>query len=373
MRKHPEFALTMYQSQFDQEYVEKWDQQVPGREKTLFYTWMSCVVNIMNPKIVDAAIGEILNSASMFGWRGARYDDHYSLWGHPESPVSTKNMERIFELGKQAKPGFAWGFNYLVSATPFAWPKGKDPGAPWKLTHADASLLADPPNPRKGAMPSPYPEFAVACGNGGYIMNEEARSAGAGTYTNYAQLLTYEARLTRCLGGHYGPIPFDAGAKSAFDSIYPDILRAASRSHTYGQIRGGPEMLRFITRYSAFIYGADLEPIADPEPLLTIAAQPGVWWHNYCYMYKHGDARKVLVHMLSVPRNDKIFDNKAGEVSKVHGCSVSYAGPEKVVKAWELSPFIEGFCRELPIGGQSVKPSDFHLWTLIVLELGDRP
>jgi hypothetical protein len=376
MRKHPDFALTMYQAQFDQELVEKWDQQVPGKEKTIFYAWLSCVVNIAQPKIVDAAINEILSSAQMFGWRGARYDDHYSLWGQPESEVSTRNMERIFALGKQRDPGFVWGFNYLTSATPFGWPRGGEPAPPWKQAAKDAALPADPANPRQGAMPATYPEFAVACRNGGYIMNEEARGAwqgsgGAGTYTHYAQLLTYEARLTRGLGGHYGPIPFDPGAHSAFDAIYPDLLRCASRSHTYGQVRGGVEMLRFLTRYSALLYGTSLEPIADPEPLLRVEAQPGVWWHNYCYRYQDGAAKKVVVHLLAVPRSDRIFGNKDGEVSRVRGCSVTYAGPEAVVKAYELSPFLEGFCRELPVTGKSVQPSDFQLWTMVVLELGD--
>lgn len=379
MRKHPEFALTGFQAQFDQEYVEKWDKQIPGQEKTIFYTWMSCVVDITRPKIVDAAINEILDSSKMFGWRGARYDDHYSLWGQPSADLSTKNMERIFALSKERNPKFVWGFNYLVSATPFAWPSGKSLGEPWKQGHKDASLPAEPPNPRKGAMPTVYPEFVVACKNGGFIMNEEARGAwqgpaqagGIGSYTYYAQLVTYEARLARSLGGHYGPIPFDQGAKSQFDSIYPDLLRLAARSHTYGQIRGGTEMLRFVTRYSGLIYGAALEPAADPDALLTVSADPGVWWHNYCYTYKDGETKKIVLHLLSPPKNDRIYANKDGEVAKVHGCSITYAGPEKVTKAYELSPFIEGFSRELPVKGKSVNPSDFYLWKTIVLELGE--
>ena len=137
------------------------------------------MLNITQPKLVDAAINEILDSAEMFGWRGARYDDHYTLWGQPAAELSTANMQRIFDLGKQRNPKFVWGFNYLVNAMPFAWPTGRDVGPPWKQGHKDASLLADPPNPRQGAMPEPYPEFAVACKNGGYIMNEEARGAVA--------------------------------------------------------------------------------------------------------------------------------------------------------------------------------------------------
>ena len=64
-------------------------------------------------------------------------------------------------------------------------------------------------------------------------------------------------------------------------------------------------MLKFITRYSAFIYGVGLEPIVDPEPVLTVSADPGVWWHNYCYKYADAGSKKVVVHMLGVPRNDK--------------------------------------------------------------------
>jgi hypothetical protein len=220
-------------------------------------------------------------------------------------------------------------------------------------------------------MPDPYPEFAVACKNGGYIMNEEARGAwqNRGTYSNYAQLVTYEARLTRGLGGHYGPIPFDPAAKSAFDAIYPDLLRAAARSHTYGAIHGGRAMVQFLTRYSGFVYGTGLEPIPDPEGVLTVTAEPGVWWHNYCYTYQDGGSKKLVVHLLSVPRKDAIFQNTDGEVSKTRSCTVTYTGAGQVTKAWELSPFVEGFQRDAPVDGKNVKVSDFYLWKIVVLEL----
>ena len=370
-RKHPEFNLSQFQSQFDQEYVEKWDRQVPGKDKTILYTWMSCVLDITQPKLVDRAINEILDSSEMFGWRGARYDDHYSLWGQPAAELSTKNMERIFELGQKRNPSFVWGFNYLGTWLPFGWPAGKAPGPAWKQGNGG---IPDLPNPRVGPMPQAYPEFAVACKHDGFLMNEEARGANQnpGTYSNYAQLLTYESRLTRSLGGHYGPIPFDTSAKSPFDAIFPDILRAASRSHTYGPVRGDTEMVQFLTRYSAFIYGTGLEPIVDPEPVLSVSAEQPLWWHNYCYTYTDGPAKKIVVHLLGAPRNDRISANRDGQISRIHA-SVHYLGPEKVAKAYELSPFIPSFQREVPVTAQSAKPTDFYLWTVLVLELGDRP
>jgi hypothetical protein len=133
-------------------------------------------------------------------------------------------------------------------------------------------------------------------------------------------------------------------------------------------------MLRFVTRYSAFIYGTDLQPIIDPETVLKVETTPGgagVWWHNYCYNYVHNGSKKVVVHLLGSPQNDRIFENKTGEVRKVKTCRVTYNGPEKVVKAYELSPFVEGERRELTVDGQSVKTSDFYLWDMVVLELGN--
>jgi len=376
-RRNPRFGVGHLQCQFDQEYVRNWDKQTPGEgeEDTCFYTWLSVVVNITIPELVDICINEILDSAEMFGWRGARYDDHYTYWGRRDHELSTRNMERIFEIGRERNPGFVWGFNYLAHWVPFAYHGQKYEGAPWKQRHKDPELLPDP-LPTWKELPEVPGEFVVACKNGGYIMNEEARGAWSEgewrrTYTNYARLLTHEARLVRALGGHYGPIPFDPQPRSAFDAIFPDILRGASRSHTYGQIRGGVDMLRFMTRYSAFVYGTALEPIMDPEPLLTVSADPGVWWHNYCYFFGDGPDRKVVVHLLSVPRNDKIGENLDGEVSKVHDVSVTYTGSESVGNAYELSPFIEGFCREIPVNGKAARPSDFYLWTVVVLELGD--
>jgi len=358
--------------------VAKWDTQIPGRQDTIFYTWMSAVVNITYPEVVDIAVNEILDSAEMFGWRGARYDDHYTYWGGRDHEISTRNMKRIFDLGRKRNPKFVWGFNYLVSHIKFSWPSGLDPGGPWRQKHADPGLLPDPVNPRKGKMPAVPGEFAVACRNGGYIMNEEARGAWRKSYgsvkynqsyTHYAQLLTYEARLTRGLGGHYGPIPFDPRAGSAFDKIFPDILRAASRAHTYGDIRAGIEFRRFITRYSTLIYGTGLKPIVDPEGVLTVKATPGVWWHNYCYTYRDDGAEKIVAHLLGVPRDDRIFENRQGQVSKLRRVRVRYTGPGKVPRAWELSPFIEGFQRAIPVVGNAARPADFYLWTVVVLEL----
>jgi hypothetical protein len=369
MRKHPEFGLGRYQVQFDQQFVRDWAKQIPGKEKTIFYTWMSLVLDITRPQIVDAAIHEILSSGEMFGFRGARYDDHYTFWGKPYDELSTRNMQRIFELSKQRNPKFVWGFNYITMGTQCVWPGQPLPDTPWKQKAKAAGVPADPCEPVWQKPPEPYPELKVACENGGYIMNEEARGAHGGTYTNYARLLAHEARYVRKLGGHYGPIPFDPQAPSAFDTIYPDLLRCATRSHTYGDMRVDTKLKQFVTRYSAFIYGTALEPILDPEPVLTVDAAPGVWWHLFAYTWKEGDRSRVLVHLLSAPKNDKVNSNRSGVAGKVTNVSVRYDGPEAVTQAWELSPFIQDFCKPLAVQEKTVRPGDFHLWKIVVFEL----
>lgn len=369
MRKHPEWGLGRYQVQFDQQMVRDWDKQIPGQEKTIFYTWLSLVLNITIPEIVDTAINEILDSAEMFGWRGARYDDHYTYWGQPYHEMSTRNMQRIFDLSKQRNPDFVWGFNYITMGTTCVWPSAPLPDVPWKQGLRDPELPADPSPPRFANMPEPYPELKIACENGGYIMNEEARGAWHSTYSNYARLLTHEARLVRGMGGHYGPIPFDPQPQSAFNRIYPDLLRAATRSHTYGDIRGGTEFLQFLTRFSDLIYGTGLQPIADPEAALTVDADPGVWWHMFAYTQKDAGRDRIVVHLLSAPLADQISENKFGQVRKISATTVTYKGQAPVVRAWELSPFMEGFARTLTPQGKSVKPTDFYLWKVIVLDL----
>jgi hypothetical protein len=369
MRQHPEWNLGRYQAGFDQQFVRDWNKQIPGQEKTIFYTWQSLVLDITQPGIVDAAINEILDSAAMFGWRGARYDDHYTYWGKPYDALSTRNMQRIFDLGKKRNPGFVWGFNYIASWTTCVWPGKPLPDVPWKQSMHDPALPADPSPPRFEKMPEVYPELKVACENGAYIMNEQAREASTGTYSSYARLLTHEARLVRSYGGHYGPIPFDPQPQSAFNNIYPDLLRAAARAHTYGNLRGGTSFLQFVTRYSDLIYGTSLEPIADPESVLTVEAEPGLWWHMFAYTFKEAGRERVLVHLLSAPTQDKIQDNKDGQVRKITGASVTYQGPGAIAKAWELSPYMEGWVRPLTPQGKTVKPSDFYLWKIIVLEL----
>ena len=55
----------------------------------------------------------------MFGFKGARYDDHYTFWGKPYDALSTANMAKIFEIGKQRNPKFVLGFNYITSGVPW--------------------------------------------------------------------------------------------------------------------------------------------------------------------------------------------------------------------------------------------------------------
>lgn len=369
MRRHPEYSVGRYQVQFDQQQIRDWDTQIPGQEKTIFYTWNSLVIDITQPKLVEACINEILDSARMFGWRGARYDDHYTYWGKPYDDISTRNMQMIFDLGRNRDPRFVWGFNYITHGTNWVWPGAEAPPRPWQQKLTDASLPADPTPPRWDKVPEVPGEFSIMCRNGGYVMNEEARGAHSGTYTDYARLLTNEARIVRKLGGHYGPIPFDPNGPGAFDNIFPDILRAATRSHTYGLLRAGTNFAQFLTRYSAFIYGTGLKPLDDPEAVLRVQATPGAWWHMFSYRYEDGTDKSVVVHLLGPPRKDKINTNTDGAVTRIRNAAVTYTGPGKVVQAWELSPFIEGFARQIPVTNNVARPSDFYLWKIVVLRL----
>jgi hypothetical protein len=89
----------------------------------------------------------------------------------------------------------------------------------------------------------------------------------------------------------------------------------------------------------------------------------------FAYTFKEAGRERVLVHLLSAPTQDKIQDNKDGQVRKITGASVTYQGPGAIAKAWELSPYMEGWVRPLTPQGKTVKPSDFYLWKIIVLEL----
>jgi hypothetical protein len=369
MRRHPELGVTRYQSQFDQEKIRNWQLQVPGHDQTVFYDWMSLILNIVDPRVVDLAINEILDSAQMFGWRGARYDDHYTLWGKPYDAISTRNMQRIFDLGTQRHPGFTWGFNYLTMGTTCVWPGKPLPDDPWPSQPSNSLQAADPHEPHWQSMPEAYPEMKIAAANGAFFMNEEARSAQKGTYTDYARLLVHEARYIRNLGGHYGPIPFDHRAPSAFDAIFPDLLRLASRAHTYGDMWEDQRFRQFITRYSALIYGTTLTPLMDPESQLQVRCASGLWWHLFAYHCTIADSHLVLVHLLSAPGVDRINQNRSGLVPKLSGTTVAYVGQGTVTRAWELSPFQLEFSRGLACHGNQVEASDFHLWSMIVFEI----
>jgi len=89
----------------------------------------------------------------------------------------------------------------------------------------------------------------------------------------------------------------------------------------------------------------------------------------FCYTQKSDGHNRVVVNLLAPPKASKAGDNKFGETPKISNVAVAYNGPGKVTKAWELSPFITGFAREIPCTKNSVKPNDFYLWTIVVLEL----
>ena len=293
-RRHPEWVWQNGGTLSVERGVEalaKWDDPLA---KNLSQSWVAVNYNMNDPKVVDIGIKSLIDSATLFGWDGARWDGNfdvssstYDLDGHPVDKLTAdqvdarnaENMRRTKEAVSKAHPQFRYGYN---------WTQGN-----WLQTMATT--------PR---------ESIELCRGGGLIMNEYINQAESvqhplHRWDVYAPSVANDVEAIKKLGGYYGPI---LGSANTADGMYTNIFAYAAGAHPYYHHLWGA----FMTRYSAFCWDDALTRIHTPENIVQVPSS--VWWREWVFERpidkKH---KQLIIHLINPPAHQTVGEGKKPE------------------------------------------------------------
>ena len=256
--------------------------------------WVPVNYNMNDPAVVDIGIKSLSDSATLFGWDGARWDGNfdvagttYDLTGKPVDQLSgdqvdarnAANMRRTKEAVTRVHPLFRYGYN---------WTQGN-----WLQSMATA--------PR---------ESIELCRGGGLIMNEAIHEAEGvqhplHRWDVYAPSVANDAEAIKKLGGYYGPI---LSSEDSADGRYTNIFAYAAGAHPYYHHHWGA----FITRYSAFVWDNALTRVHTPENIVQVPSS--VWWREWVYERPLDKRHKqLIVHLINPPAHPTVGEGKKPE------------------------------------------------------------
>lgn len=293
VRKHPEIAWN-YNGALavdrNVEHIAKWDN---ATDRT-FSGWVAVNYNMNDPQVVEIGIKNLCDSATYFGWDGARWDGNFDvhsqtfdLDGNPVDKLSADqvdarnaaNMRMTKDYITKVYPQFRFGYN---------WTQGN-----WQQTMATT--------PR---------ESIELCRGGGLIMNEYINQAEGvqhplHRWDVYAESVANDVEAIKKLGGYYGPI---LSSQNSADGRYTNIFAYASGAHPYYQHLYGA----FVTRNSAFIWDNALTRVHNPEN--GILAPGSVWWRNWVFERPIDKNRKqLIIHLINPPAKPTVGEGKKPE------------------------------------------------------------
>ncbi len=253
--------------------------------------WVAVNYNMNDPKVVDIGIKELGDSASLFGWDGARWDGNFdvarevynldgkrveTLTAEQADERDAQNMRRTKEAITRRHPLFVYGYN---------WTQGN-----WAQSMAT--------NPK---------ESTELCRGGGLIMNEYINQAEGvqhplHRWEVYGRSVADDVEAIKKLGGYYGPI---LGSPDSADGRYQNVFAYAAGAHPYYHHHWGA----FMTRYGTFCWDDALVRRHDAEKLATVTGN--AWWQHWVFERpldaKH---RQLILHLINPPAKPTVGEGK---------------------------------------------------------------
>ncbi|MHB9132613.1 MAG: glutamine amidotransferase [Armatimonadota bacterium] len=363
-RKHPDWFYTDESGHFAGSF-NTWDlanwhdvklhTDREGRKK-FSADWWGVMPDLRQPTVLEWGIKEILESSKSYGWDGMRFDGHFTA-GNDE--LSTANMRRLKDVLWGYDPNFRFGFNMS-----------------WSYGYQTSFSL--------GGMHSGYDhELRELMAGGGMYMQEAINHwaysyGGNQVYTSWKDFGVKEvtaANGVRKLGGSYHFI-YAIRSLNPVARLYKFALGTAAGVHpVYGDtpfVPGCENWGRFLTRWSAFVWDAHLQPV-PPGAVEVITPQP-LWWQEWV-KERVADAktRHLIIHLINPPTADTIkqeallsapVTNITVKVKVPKGQTFTRAmllNPLTGVTAQELSAKIKGEWAEIVV-------SRVDSWALVVAE-----
>ena len=245
--------------------------------------------NMNDKNVVEIGIKELIESAKIFGWDGARWDGNFNvrseIYDFEGNLIEKLSQDEVDERNKENMritkekilkvfPNYVFGYNWA------------NEGSCLKINR----------------------ELIELCKGGGLIMNEYINQADEvqhplHKWIDFALLLVKDTQIVKNLGGYYGPIL--GRLKGTVDETYKNIFAYAAGANPYFYHEFGD----FVTRYSAFIWDNNLRKIYEPETILLIP--DNVWWKHWVYEREiNSTTKQLIIHLINPPEKPYVGDLK---------------------------------------------------------------
>jgi len=349
MRRHPEWIAN---GGFNTEVLDYWPRMEAGKIPSPHQWFETNLVQDDGHSMaaVRHHAAELVASHRQFGWDAVRYDSYYS------SQWTKKATKLTRELVEHEVPDFQFGYNSFATA--------------------DAKIDA----------------LDIMVGGGGMIMAEGIRMERSPSLKSYTQELIEWRDLIWPHHGHLGPIyvpptipdkpPTTA---TALDAVYVSSIMLATGSHPYYQPLEGDigQHQRHALRYAEIFWDNRMRPVADPERVVSFgAADPApffCWQPLVRKLNCGGDRRRLVIHLLNIPENHKLYTNQALKTLPVLRdlpLTVRLPADARVAGAWNLGAIPESHHERLAEkntnGEVLVRVPELRFWQSIVIDYSSK-
>jgi hypothetical protein len=334
--------------------LDEWNDEAARARKGANFGWQSFSLDLNRVDTLDYGIKQIIDSATLFGWDGIRYDGHYTV---PSDAVSTWNMRRLKESVWASHPDFLLGFNF--SWAPDTWPM---------ITQ----------------------EMKEAMAGGGMWMQEAIGqhygfSTDGRTYSNWTQGNSLSpayapnelkaAKDVSAMGGSYHCIlALDASPSSVYKLVYSLIAGAHSVYGSHEQVPGCGNWGKFMTRWSAFLWHPRLKPVDKPESRIAVD-KPGIYWAPLTQEMVDTPTRKfTVIHLVNPSPDDSIKATTLPPPLDHVGLSIKPSPGAKIVGMTLVRPDSEPYAQDLKLekpnsqGAYEIKIPQIAIWAMVIVE-----
>lgn len=278
--------------------------------------WCSVWYDCGDPEVAAVGIGELADSARMFGWDGVRFDGEFwagrhqrldGSWSAPEKwDAEAANVALVKRMKQEclaAKPGYLFGYN---AGTDITW------SVPLDNTPAT---------------------FREKCHGDGLIGNEAYAFPGDVPWMTYCQRVRREAEIVRYYGGHYATYAFDRSA----NNLYNCILQYGLRAHLMNSYVG-PQwewVARSATRFSRVLWDDSLTTWRGAEKTLQVSGSRPVWWQEFAAVggAPEGGAR-YIIHLYNPPGSPTTLGKEQLPAAPASDVVVRWPGLTGLRQAW---------------------------------------
>ena len=268
--------------------------------------YFQATLNHSLPEVQQYIANQYIKTAKEMGFQGVRMDVRYLevypgerdfdgkeiVKTYPEAnKLSAAAVKNVKALVHKELPDFTFGYNY----------SSPDETKDMRLTMQER------------------------CAGGGWMLDEipctyQEKTSPFHIWKAYMRRMTSWGDQVRKWGGIYNPFDFRrGGGKYVVDNIYSAIFRliASGRFACYTNSRlPFGDLGTFATRYSEFLFGANLDWLAKINGEVAVKSAAPVWWEDMVFWNKSAAGkRQLIVHLVNPPAIPEVEENPQSKLN----------------------------------------------------------